>query len=148
MGEEGVEEGGGEVLEVGEGVAAVGDDVVAEGADVDGGVGGHVEGVEKLIFRGEEREIRGGGAAAEELVLKVGGGDGVGEERVAEVAERLQHVVEFEGVGGGIFGVGGGGGGGEEEEEGEEEGGGVGRWWRGKRHRGGGCRERKQVGSG
>lgn len=142
MREEGIEEGGGEVLEVGEGVAAVGDDVVAEGADVDVGVGGHVEGVEELILGGEDREIR--GAAAEELVLQVGGGDGVGEERVAEVAERLQHVFEFERVGGGIVGVGGG----EEEEEGEEEGGGVGRWWRGKRHRGGGCRERKQVRSG
>lgn len=57
VGEESVEEGDGEVLEVGEGVAAVGDDVVAEGADVDGGVGGHVEGVEQLVSGGEESEV-------------------------------------------------------------------------------------------
>lgn len=47
---------GGEVLEVGESVAVVGDDVVPEGADVHGGIGGHVEGEEQLVFWGEQSE--------------------------------------------------------------------------------------------
>lgn len=96
--EEGVEERGGVVEEVGEGESAVGDDMVAEGAYVWGGAGFHVEGEELHVFGSEESELVSGGGGwvgGEQLDLDVRGGDAVGEEGEAMVSECLEGCFKF-----------------------------------------------------
>lgn len=93
VGKEGVEERGGEVVEIEEGAAVVGDDVVAESADVGGGVGDQVEGVEEGVLRGEDGE--GGGGGRKELEFEIGSGDGVGEETRAMASQGIHHAFNF-----------------------------------------------------
>lgn len=86
MGEEGGEGGAvGKAKEFGEGEAAR-DDVQAEGIGVRRRRLGHVEGKERRIDRGEERErtaVYGVVLAEEKVQLEVGGDDGVAEEVIA-----------------------------------------------------------------